>query len=351
MQIETLREFISVVRHGSITSAAKALYMSQPALSKHIAALEREIGQKVFFDTTPLITTEAGRIVMEYASKVVALTETTELQLSAMNGHELELIRLQSLTFFEALHNEAQYFKGEIKKHFPGVTFDVVRCKPYQNPLESLDAGHIDIGFQFNITETPFEVPELPDEYKGRFTAIPLYGYMGELRLGVRKNSPILETKENLTLKDFADAQFFGMATNLYDSLITDFRRICISEGFSPQIQFVTTESNQDFWTRNYEDGVLLLDLVDCENFTTADEHLENTYEPIRPFADGKKLYIVITLYARNETHGPALTSFLDNALKVTQQRREIMVRTGKPIWYGAKHRSREHSQAPDDAE
>lgn len=340
VQIETLREFISVVRHGSITSAAKALYMSQPALSKHIAALEREVGQKLFFDTQPLITTEAGRIVMEYASKVVALTETTDLQLAAMRGSELELIRMQSLTFFEALHNEAQFFKGEIKKKFPGVTFDVVRCKPYQNPLESLAAGHIDIGFQFNIVDKLFEMPQLPEEYAGRFIAIPLYGYTGELRLGVRKDSPLLAKNKRLHLADFADAQFFGMATNLYDSLISDFRRICIGEGFSPQIQFVTTESNQDFWTRDYGDGVLLLDVVDCENFTTADEHLMRTYQPIRPFDDGRKLYITITLYARDEQHGPALTHFLEHAMETTEQRREIMVKTGRPIWFGTKHRT-----------
>ncbi len=258
--------------------------------------------------------------------------QTTDARPYPLHGCELELIRLQSLTFFEALHNEAQYFKGEIKRAFPGVTFDVVRCKPYQNPLESLADGHIDIGFQFNITDKLFEIPPLPKEYEDRFIAVPLYGYTGELRLGVRKDSPLLEKNRHLTLKDFADAQFFSMATNLCDSLIRDFRRICIREGFSPQIQFVTTESSQDFWTRNYGDGVLLLDPVDCDNFTTADEHLRRTYEPIRPFGDDRTLYITITLYARNEEHGPALTSFLENAIAVTKERLDIMKETGSTV-------------------
>ena len=85
MQIETLREFIAVVQYGSFTGAAKALYLSQPTLSKHIAAFEKQIGYKLFFDERPLILTEAGRIPLEYARSVVSPTEPMQLPLAGLH--------------------------------------------------------------------------------------------------------------------------------------------------------------------------------------------------------------------------------------------------------------------------
>ena len=79
MHIETLREFITIAQLGSYTAAAKKLYLSQPTLSKHISALEKSLGHKLFFDEQPLILTEAGRILMDYASKTLSRTETMEL--------------------------------------------------------------------------------------------------------------------------------------------------------------------------------------------------------------------------------------------------------------------------------
>ena len=44
MELRTLRYFVTVVREGSITAAAKSLHVTQPTLSRQLAALEDELG-------------------------------------------------------------------------------------------------------------------------------------------------------------------------------------------------------------------------------------------------------------------------------------------------------------------
>jgi len=45
---EWFRSFVAIYRHGSVSAAAASRYMTQPALSQHLAALEAEIGEPLF---------------------------------------------------------------------------------------------------------------------------------------------------------------------------------------------------------------------------------------------------------------------------------------------------------------
>src|SRR3954451_25493608 len=59
-----LRAFAAVVRERSFSGAARSLYVSQPAISKHVAALEAELG-------TTLVVRRRGGIELTPAGVVV----------------------------------------------------------------------------------------------------------------------------------------------------------------------------------------------------------------------------------------------------------------------------------------
>lgn len=69
---EWFRSFIAIYRHGSISAAADSRFMTQPALSRHLAALEAEIGEPLFYRTPrKMIPTERGkRLYNELAQSV-----------------------------------------------------------------------------------------------------------------------------------------------------------------------------------------------------------------------------------------------------------------------------------------
>jgi DNA-binding transcriptional LysR family regulator len=69
---EWYRSFVAIYRHGSISAAAMSRFMTQPALSQHLAALEAEIGEPLFRRTPrQMVPTERGRML--YAQIVQAV--------------------------------------------------------------------------------------------------------------------------------------------------------------------------------------------------------------------------------------------------------------------------------------
>lgn len=73
MTTEYLREFILLAETGNYTAAAEPLFISEATLSRHIMALEQELGTKLFKRMPRSIKlTEAGTIFMPYARQIVS---------------------------------------------------------------------------------------------------------------------------------------------------------------------------------------------------------------------------------------------------------------------------------------
>ena len=72
----------AVARHGSISKAARALYLSQPALSRQIAVLEDEAGTPLLHRSRDGVEpTAAGQVLIHLARRVMALKRQAEADL------------------------------------------------------------------------------------------------------------------------------------------------------------------------------------------------------------------------------------------------------------------------------
>ncbi|GAA4298764.1 LysR family transcriptional regulator [Streptomyces venetus] len=73
VHLRELRYFVTVAEELHFTRAAERLYVSQPALSKQVRALERQLGVELFRrDRHGVVLTEAGTALLPHARRVLA---------------------------------------------------------------------------------------------------------------------------------------------------------------------------------------------------------------------------------------------------------------------------------------
>jgi DNA-binding transcriptional LysR family regulator len=72
MQLAQVEGFLEVARHANLSRAAEALYITQPALTARLRALEAEIGSPLFRrGRRGMALTDAGRAFLPYAERAV----------------------------------------------------------------------------------------------------------------------------------------------------------------------------------------------------------------------------------------------------------------------------------------
>jgi LysR family transcriptional regulator of abg operon len=87
MKLNTLRALVAAVDAGSLRNAAKQLGVSQPALTKMVKEIERELGASLLMRTTRgVVPTAQGKVLYEHAQKVVRELGVAVDQISQLSG-------------------------------------------------------------------------------------------------------------------------------------------------------------------------------------------------------------------------------------------------------------------------
>jgi DNA-binding transcriptional LysR family regulator len=85
MDSDALDTFLTVHRRGGISSAAKVLHRSQPAISRRITLLEQELGVPLFERIAGrTVLSDAGRVLVPYAERAVAAAQDAENAVRAL---------------------------------------------------------------------------------------------------------------------------------------------------------------------------------------------------------------------------------------------------------------------------
>ncbi|MGZ6390967.1 MAG: LysR family transcriptional regulator [Ktedonobacterales bacterium] len=95
MELSEIEAFIAITRTGGFTRAAELLHISQPAISRRIELLERELGAPLFERlSTGIRLTSAGEAFLPYAQHVLAALSDGRAAVHALEEEEQGTITL-----------------------------------------------------------------------------------------------------------------------------------------------------------------------------------------------------------------------------------------------------------------
>lgn len=155
----------AVAAEGSVSRAADQLLVSQPAVSKQLRELERQVGVPLF-DRLPrgVRPTQAGALLADYAGRVFALAAEAEERLAELRGLARGELRVGASTTI-AVYLLPPVFAA-FRKAYPGVrlTVDIANATEI---AQRLSAGGLDVALSegepdpADFDATPFMTDEL----------------------------------------------------------------------------------------------------------------------------------------------------------------------------------------------
>lgn len=142
MTLDLLREYIVFAKHLNFSRAAAELSMTQSTLSKHVAALEEELGFLVVERGRELRFTAQGKAFLESAQKVVHLYDDELAALQAQFASNAEPVLL-----YESLSRWTEFLDS-----LDDVPFSFAEMKSGESIIEGVTKGRMDVGFGHDLS-------------------------------------------------------------------------------------------------------------------------------------------------------------------------------------------------------
>lgn len=232
MDLRQLRYFVAIAEQGGFGSAARKLFVAQPALSRQIGELEAELQIQLFErQRRGVVLTAGGQSFLGDVRKILEELESAKERAILSASGKLGRLNVGLIEYF-AWDRAVVDSISRFQTGHPQVTLTLSTAETSLEIREQILRGVLDCGFIFN---RPADDANLAGK-----TVISV-GFA----LAVSSNSPLARLKTS-SLSDMANESFIWISREAapihYDRLLM----MCNQAGFSPRIsQYATTETGR----------------------------------------------------------------------------------------------------------
>lgn len=232
MDINNLQAFLEVAEKRSFSRSAESMKLTQPAVSKRIAALESELASRLFDRVGRSVhLTEAGKVLLPSALKISSEVSRIENEISSLGkevGGKLSIGAAEHV----GLDRLAPILK-EYKLSYPEVEIDLQFLKS-EDALYSVETGLLDMSL------CPVNNSQVVDKANSRLINIEIW--KEQLQIVVDKNHP-LARMSNVTLKELV--AYPGILPRKFSTI----RKLIDQVLVSNQLEAVVAMEANDFTT------------------------------------------------------------------------------------------------------
>ena len=209
MTLQQLKYIIEIVNSGSMSEAAKRLYISQPSLSKAVKELESEINTTLFMRTNKGVTLSSEGIeFLGYARQIVEQTELMESRyLSDKPLHASFSVSTQHYSF------AVNAFVALIKKYgYEEYDFNLRETRTYEI-IEDVRNLRSEIGILYLSSFNNKVMKKLFKENNLAFNSL----FIAKPHIFVSKHNP-LSKKNSVNLDDLKEYPYLCFEQGTYNS-------------------------------------------------------------------------------------------------------------------------------------
>ena len=153
MDLKHLRAFLTVAETGSVTRAAEALHLVQPAVSRQLRLLEENVGARLFErERHGMALTQAGRALVVYARRAILELDRARAEISGGAGGVGGLVTLGLLA--STCDLLAKPLISAVATAYPGIRIRIAMA--YSGTLQQwLESGEVDAGLLYGVQHSP----------------------------------------------------------------------------------------------------------------------------------------------------------------------------------------------------
>lgn len=230
MEFRQLRYFIAVAEELHFTRAAERLHIGQPPLSHAIQMLEADVGARLFERSKRWVRlTEAGRLFLEDARRIVALSEQATATARRAERGEAGELRI-GFTFSTPLTPLFAHVINRYRQQYPAVTLTLHEMATVPQ-IERLARRELDLGF----VRPPEDA--LPDN-------IGLTALREDPLVAVLPTGLALARKKAIGIAEMADLPFVMYPHSAGTGIYPQIFRLCRDAGFVPRVEQTAGEAS-----------------------------------------------------------------------------------------------------------
>ena len=171
MDVTHMHEVLVLAEHLNYTTAAAQLFVSQPTLTRHVNAVEEELGAKLFIRTNHMVElTQAGRVTVKAFQKVVETYDALLADVISIEEGEEGDLRLGMVYYGTTAYYGYPLLEAFAKRH-PNVRISTTTGQT-THLYKMLHRGVIDVAL--TITSENYG----GDVERQVVDTIPLYAFM-----------------------------------------------------------------------------------------------------------------------------------------------------------------------------
>ena len=159
LDLRRLRYFLAIAEHGSLSAAARALNLAQPALSYHLAELERLTGQALFERGRDGVTlTEAGRLLRRHAREIAEKVDAAEKAMGSLAKRKARAARLRIAVISSLAADLTPLLVERVAREAPEISLHIIEAST-RDIQHKLERGEADMAVYLAGTRGPGEQP------------------------------------------------------------------------------------------------------------------------------------------------------------------------------------------------